>query len=148
MLRLVFASLHLLALGIGLGAVWARGSALRGSLDAPGVRRVLVADTWWGVAALLWVGTGLVRLLAGVEKSTAYYLHNHLFWLKMALLGVILALEIAPMVALIRWRATLTRGGVPETSRAGRYSTISLIQALVVAAMVPFAVAIARGYGH
>lgn len=145
MLRLVFASLHLLALGLGLGAVWARGTALRGSLDAPGVRRVLVADTWWGVAALLWVGTGLVRLLAGLEKSTAYYLHDHLFWLKMALLGVILVLEIAPMVALIRWRVILTGGGGPDTSRAGWFSPI---QAVVVAAMVPFAVAVARRYGH
>jgi hypothetical protein len=47
-IRWLLAAAHLLALGIGLGAVWARGRALRGLLDASGVRRVLSADTWWG----------------------------------------------------------------------------------------------------
>ena len=38
-------------------------------------------------AALLWICTGLWRLLAGTEKPTGYYLANHVFWIKMVLLG-------------------------------------------------------------
>ena len=44
--RWLFAALHLLALGIGLGAVWARGRALRGTLDPAGRRRAFAADSW------------------------------------------------------------------------------------------------------
>src|SRR3989449_10030255 len=113
--RWLLAGLHLLALGIGLGAVWARGRALRGDLDGPGLRRVFYADTWWGVAALVWIGTGLVRAFGGFEKGSFYYLHNHLFWTKMGLLAAILILEVGPMIALIRLRVAVARGSVPHT---------------------------------
>lgn len=145
--RWLFAAIHLLALGIGLGAVWARSRALRGPLDAAGLRRVFYADTWWGMAAALWIGTGLVRAFGGLEKGSAYYLHNHVFWLKMALLGLILVLEVSPMLAFIRWRGLVGRGERTDTSLAGRYATISVIQAGLVACMVLAATAMARGYG-
>ena len=61
MLRWLIATLHLLALPLGLGAVWARSRALRGALSVDGLRRVFVADNLWGVAAVLWIGTGLLR---------------------------------------------------------------------------------------
>lgn len=146
-IRWLFAALHLLALGIGLGAVWARGHALTGALDSAGLRRVFAADTWWGIAALLWIATGLVRAFAGLEKGTVYYLHNHLFWAKMALLGLILLLEIAPMVALIRWRVLAARGEEVDTRRALRFARISRLQAGLVVLMVLAATAMARGYG-
>ena len=145
--RWLFAAAHLLALGIGLGAVWARGRSLRAELDAAGLRRVFYADSCWGVAAMLWIGTGLVRAFAGLEKGTAYYLQNHLFWTKMTLLGLILVLEIGPMVALIRWRVQLARGEVPGTQAAERFARISFLQAGLVVLMVLAATAMARGYG-
>ena len=146
-LRWLFAALHLLALGIGLGSVWARGRALRGPLDAAGLRRVFYADTWWGLAAMLWLVTGLVRLFAGLEKGSAYYMHNHFFWAKMTMLVVIFALEVAPMVALIQWRVALRKGRAPDTARAGGFATISYVQAVLVVLMVVAATAMARGYG-
>ena len=145
--RWLFAAGHLLALGIGLGAVWVRGRALRAELDGAGLRRVFYADSWWGVAAVLWIGTGLVRAFGGLEKGRAYYLHNHLFWAKMTLLGLILALEIGPMVALVRWRAQLARGELPDTRGAERFARISFLQAGLVVLMVLAATAMARGYG-
>jgi putative membrane protein len=145
--RWLFAAFHLLALGIGLGAVWARARALHGPLDAPGLRRVFYADTWWGLAAGLWIGTGLVRLFGGLEKGTTYYLHNHVFWTKMALLGLILILEVTPMLALIRWRTLVGRGVPVDTRHAGRFARISYVQAGLVALMVLAATAMARGYG-
>jgi putative membrane protein len=143
----MLAALHLIALGIGLGAVWARARALRGALDAQGLRRAFYADSWWGIAALVWIATGLVRLLGGLEKGTAYYLHNHLFLMKMALLALVLALEILPMVSLIRWRIAQGRGQPVDTSRAPLYARISLVQAVLIIAMVFAATAMARGLG-
>jgi putative membrane protein len=147
LLRWLFAALHLTALGIGLGAVWARARALRVPLDGPALRRVFYADTLWGLAALLWISTGLVRLFSTMEKGTAYYLGNHMFWAKMGFLGLILALEVLPMMTLIRWRAGLAKGEPLDTSRAPALATISLVQALLVVAMVFAATAMARGIG-
>jgi putative membrane protein len=145
--RWLAASLHLLALGIGLGAVWARGRALRSSLDAGNLRQVFFADTFWGLAAVLWISTGLWRLLAGLEKGTGYYLQNHLFLTKMALLGLVLLLEIRPMITLIRWRKTVSRGEAPDTRAAPLLARISFVQAWLIVLMVFAAAAMARGMG-
>ena len=104
-LRWVLASLHLLALGIGLGAVWARARALRSPLEQrENLRRVFLADSLWGAAGFLWISTGLWRFLGGLEKGTDYYLQNHVFLTKMGLFVLLLALEVSPIVTLIRWR--------------------------------------------
>jgi len=146
-LRWVLAAVHSLALGIGLGAIWARRRALLGPLDAPGLRRVFYADAWWGASAGLWIATGLLRAFAGFEKGAAYYLHNHLFLTKMAFLVAILLLELGPMMALIRWRRELARGLAPETGRAAAYARASLLQAALVVLMVFLATGMARGLG-
>jgi putative membrane protein len=146
-IRWMFAAVHLLALGIGLGAVWARGRALGGELTDAGLRRVFYADTWWGIAAVLWIATGLTRAFGGLEKGSAYYLHNTFFRIKMTLLVIILLLEIAPMVALIRWRMQLARGVQPDLRAAKTYARISFIEGGLVVLMVLAATAMARGYG-
>lgn len=147
MLRWTLAAIHLVALGIGLGAVWARGRALAGALDGAGLRRVFTADSWWALAAILWIGTGLLRAFAGFEKGTAYYVHNHLFWTKMGLLGLILVLEVRPMIVLIRWRVDLARGATVDTGAAPALARVSAAQALLVVLMVLAATAMARGFG-
>jgi len=145
--RWLLAALHLLALGVGLGAVWARGRALRDARDASALRRAFYADTWWGVAALLWIGTGLARAFGGFEKGSFYYLHNHFFWTKMGLLAAILILELRPMIALIQWRQLVARGEVPDTRAASTFARISFIQGTLLVLMVFAATAMARGYG-
>lgn len=142
------ASVHFLALGIGLGAVWSRGRALRGTLDEPGMRRVLYADNFWALAAALWLASGLVRLFGGTDKGSGYYFNNWLFWTKMALFLAIVLHEIRPMLAFIGWRRALAAGRLPDTSSAGRFAGVSFRQALMVAAMVAVAGGMSRGYGY
>jgi putative membrane protein len=150
-MRIPLAVLHLLALGIGLGAVYARGRALNRVEDVDGLRRAFLADAWWGFAALLWIGTGLWRVLAGTEKASAYYWHNHVFYAKMGLLVLVLLLEIWPMTTLIRWRIGLQRGTLPPlpviAKPAWRIARISDVEGLLVIGMVIAAVLMARGYG-
>lgn len=148
MLRLTLAALHLLALGIGLGAVWGRARALGGPRDSRALRRALAADGWWGLAAMLWIGTGVWRLFAGTEKATGYYFANHLFLAKMGLLALVLVLEAWPMITLIRWRADPSRAeGAAGAAKARRISAISYVETVLVVAMVALAVAMARGFG-
>jgi len=150
MLRLVLAAVHLLALGIGLGAVWARARCLREPIDRASLRRAFAADGWWGFAAALWVVTGLWRLLEATEKPTSFYMHNQFFFAKMGFFVLILALEIWPTITLIRWRAASRRGSlVPErlADKARHIRSISYFEALLVVCMVAAAAAMARGYG-
>lgn len=108
-LAVLLSGLHSLALGLGLGSLFARGLHFRG-LKRPGsnqgeeLKSLFMADNFWGLAALLWIATGLLRAFGGVEKTSDFYLHNPLFFLKMGLFGLIFALEIFPMVTLIQWR--------------------------------------------
>jgi putative membrane protein len=151
MLRLALAVLHLLALGIGLGSVYARARALgEVPLTPASAKRAFTADSWWGAAAVLWISTGLWRLLGGTEKATTYYVNNHLFFAKMGFFALILVLEIVAMVSLMRWRSAARRAGSgwhPEDTTAARVKVISYIEVVLLIAMLVAAVSMARGYG-
>jgi putative membrane protein len=143
----VVSALHVLALAIGLPAIFLRGRALKGRLDAGGLRRLFAADTVWGLAALLWVATGLLRAFGGLEKGTAFYLASPLFWTKMALFLAIVALEAWPMTAFVRWRRDQKRGVEPDTSRAATFFALSHVQLALTVLMVFVASFMARGIG-
>ena len=143
----VLATLHLFGLGIGLGAIWSRARTLDGEQDLGSLRRIFSADSWWGLSALVWISTGLWRLLGAVENNIAYYLGNHLFLGKMGLLLLVLVLEVWPMVGLIRWRASLRRSEFPDVRRARSFARVSYVQTALILLMVVFAVGMARGHG-
>src|SRR5438552_863486 len=145
-LAAIVSSLHVLALALGLPAVTLRGRALRGALDDAGLRRLFVASTIWGVAAALWLTTGLLRAFAGLEKGSAFYLDSALFWTKMALFVVVVLLEIYPMVTFIRWRIALRQGHRPDTTSARALYIVNHVQMLVVVAMIFVASLMARGF--
>jgi len=147
MLSWFIASIHLIALGIGLGAITVRAVALRGNLQTEQLPRVFLADTLWGIAALLWISTGLWRAFGGLEKGTDYYLANHVFHAKMGLLVLILLLELWPMITLIRWRIARLRGQLIDLAPAAAMARISMVQAVLVVGMVFAATAMARGLG-
>ncbi len=133
---------HLLALGIGLGSVYVRGRALRGQ----DIATVLRADMWWGIAAVLWIGSGLARAFGGLEKGAAYYLTSHAFQLKMGLFAAIWALEVLPMITFIRWRSARARGEAPDTSRLALLTRLNDAE-IGVLLLIPFvAAAMARGW--
>lgn len=148
MLRWMLAAIHLLGFGIGLGSAWARARSLSAPLvDTAGFRRVFAADNWWGLSALILIATGLWRLLGQTEKPTAYYLANHVFYAKMGFLVAILLLELWPMVTLIRWRAQVGKGALPDPSPARTIAKISYAQVLLLIGMLLAATGMARGIG-
>lgn len=117
--RWLLAALHLLALGIGMGAVFARGRALRGPLPDGGFRRVFVADNLWALAGLLWI--------------------------KMGLLAVLLVMEVWAAVQLVRWRRQRQAGREVDTAKAPALARISEIQVVLLVLMLLAASAMARG---
>ena len=146
-LRWLMAAIHLLALGIGLGAVLDRAATLRGTLDSAGLKRVFRADSLWGIAALLWISTGLVRVFFSLERASSYYTHSHVFWTKMALLLVIIMLETRAAMTIGGWRRSVRNNATVDTSRAPALARTSVIEAVLVVLMVFAATAMARGLG-
>ena len=147
MLAVLVSAFHVLGLGIGLGAVVARGRAFHAIAagDAGAARSALLADNYWAAAAFLWIATGLARLFGGIEKGFDFYLYNGFFWLKIGLFALILALELTPMTTLIGWRIALAKGNPIDTRRVALLARINGAEiALVV--VIPFvAAAMARG---
>jgi putative membrane protein len=141
----LLATLHLVALGLGLGAVWVRARAFDAGSSGVLLRRALAADNVWGLAALLWISTGLLRAFGGYEKGAAYYLQSDAFLAKVGLLGVILLLEVWPMVTLVGVR--IRRASSIDAVRARAFARISEMQAVLIVVMVFLATAMARGLG-
>src|ERR1700730_16131179 len=110
-----------------------RGRALARPLDEAGWQRLLAADNLWGGAAGLWIASGLGRVFFG-GKEPGFYWHNGFFWVKLALFGLVFALELTPMITFIRVRSA-RRGGtaLPRFSLEAYRRINSADVALVVA---------------
>ena len=101
----VLSALHVLALGIGLGSVFMRGRYLRALRDGPDPRaldRLFAADSLWGIAALLWLATGLTRAFGHIERAPDFYLRNGIFWVKMTLFATVFASPVTSHAAAAR----------------------------------------------
>lgn len=140
----VLSALHILTFGLGLVAIVRRGRALGGMLDGAGWKRLLAADTAWGVAAALWIATGLARVFLG-PKDAVFYWRNGFFWIKMALFLTVFAIELAPMRTFVRARQAAARGAAPPLFDVARFQRLNRAEmALVIA--IPFVAALmARG---
>jgi putative membrane protein len=147
MTRWLLSASHLLALGIGLGAVWARARALRRLAAGASLRPVFTADNWWVLALTLWLVTGLARALGGFEKPPQYYLYSYLFWSKMVLVSALYIVEMWPMATLIQWGIWKGKGREIDTSAAARMASLSQVQTVLLLAILLIATAMARGMG-
>lgn len=148
MISAIVAAAHVLALALGLPGVFLRGRALAGPLDAERLRRLFAADNVWGIAAGLWIVTGLLRAFGGLEKGASFYLSSSLFWTKLGLFGLVFVLEIWPMATFIRWRRQLRRGQAPDTSRAPVFRLLNHLEMALVVVIVFVASLMARGFGQ
>ena len=72
----LLSAVHMLTLGAG--AIFARGRALSRPLDDAGWARLLAADNAWGMAALLWIASGLGGVFYG-GKEPSFYWRNSFF---------------------------------------------------------------------
>jgi putative membrane protein len=142
----LLATIHLWAFALGFWAVLSRGTAFRRLATGVGeARSVLIADNLWGISAVVLLVTGGMRAFGGYEKGTDYYLHQPLFHLKMTLFVLILLLEVAPMITLIKWRVAQSRGTAIDSGRATLFARISHIEAMLVLLIVVAAAGMARG---
>lgn len=140
----LLSAIHVLTLALGLGAVFIRGRALAGPLDNPGWQRLLAADNLWGIAAGLWIASGLARVFFG-GQDPSFYWHNGFFWTKLALFGLVFVLELRPMRTFMQVRSARRRGAALPPVPIEAYRRINAAEIVLVVAIVFAAAFMARG---
>jgi putative membrane protein len=140
----LLSAIHVLTLAIGFAAIYARGRALAGPLDESGWRRLLAADNVWGIAALLWIASGLARVFFG-GREPAFYTHNGFFWLKMSLFALVFVLELTPMITFVRVRIARGRAAPLPRFSAETFRRINAAEVVLVVLIVFVAAFMARG---
>ena len=106
-------------------------------------RLLAMADLVYGLAAVLIIATGLLKVFAG-DKPAVYYGHNMFFHIKLTLFVLIFLASIYPTTHFIRNRRAADSDVVEYPALVGRLLKVEL----VATALVPLlAVMMARGFG-
>jgi len=116
-------------------------------LNAKIVERLALVDRVYGIAAGAVLLTGLARTWWGI-KGTAWYWHNGLLHLKLALFIAIGLMSIKPTIMFIRWRKELqASGSLPDEAQVRTARKWVMAQAHLIALIPLVAVFLARGFG-
>ena len=150
MLRIALAVVHLIGLCIAVASIYSRALVFSDVTDRAALHRGFRADNWWGLSALVLIASGLWRAFGSMEKASSWYWPNHVFQAKMAALGIIILLEIWPMITLLSWRWAEKRSALPTMDvirkKGKRVARISDLQLVLVVGIIVAAVMMARGY--
>lgn len=139
------AGLHLLALPLGFSGILIRWRSLKFPHAENSLKSIYAGDNLWGLAALVWISTGLFRAFGGIEKGSDFYLGSPWFHAKMSLFALVFVLEIKPMITLIRWR--IQRKVAFSTEDSATLKTmvrLSGLECLLILTIAILAVAMAR----
>lgn len=117
-------------------------------LQPPNVRTIVRVDLFYAIAAIVVLITGVLRVFA-VGKGAGFYVHNPVFYIKVALFVAVGLISIRPTMQFMRWNRALKSG----QERILRDSDITVVRRyialeLVLLAFIPLmAVLMARGIG-
>jgi putative membrane protein len=140
----LLSAIHVLTLAVGLGSLGMRGRALARPPDDAAWDQLLAADTAWGIAAGLWIASGLARVFWG-GKTPGFYWHNGLFWTKLALFALVFAIEFRPMITFIRVRSARRNRTDLPVFPVDAYRTLNSVELALVVTIVFVAAFMARG---
>ena len=135
----VFALLALLAAEL---AIVARG------VQSADVRRLSGLDAAYGLTAMVIVVVGFARVFWGA-KGSAFFLHNPVFWAKLAFFLAVGLVSAMPTIRFVRWKKQLQADPafVPapaEVAAVRRWITTELVLFVPIPML---AAAMVRGYG-
>jgi putative membrane protein len=147
MVAVALAAIHLLSLVAGVAVLVMRAKALAAVERPEQLKSVFFWDNWYALVAMFWLGSGAFRAFGGFEKGTDYYLANHVFWTKLALLLVLLSAESVAMVAFVKARIRLARGENVSLANKARLIRLHWVELAAIFFMVLMAVLMARGVG-
>jgi len=144
----VFAWLHFLAIGVGAGLLLAEHWLCRRMPDRTQARLLGQVDLAYQLALIATLATGLARAIY-FGQDAAFYLSNRLFWLKIAIFGLIVVVAVAPTLQYIRWnREARSAPTLAPLTREIERVRGSIAFGLGLWLILPLiGVLVARGYG-
>ncbi len=143
------AFLHHAAAFLIVAALMVELVVLKNELTLASARSVLRMDMVYGIAALVLLVVGFVRVFH-TEKGSAYYFDSGSFLLKLALFIVVGLLSIYPTIKFMGWRKALRAGRVPDLDAATRRKVRMLIhvELTLLFVIMLMAIMMARGVGY
>jgi putative membrane protein len=145
----LFAFLHHIAAFTLVAALAIEFVLLRDALTLSSARRLMLADTTLGLAAIIVLLIGLTRVFY-FEKGWAYYSASIPFIAKFSLFVIVAVLSIYPTIVFLSWRKPLKDGEVPVVSdrTLGPLRTLIGLELAGVVLIILCAALMAKGIGY
>ncbi|BAQ62562.1 hypothetical protein GM3708_2968 [Geminocystis sp. NIES-3708] len=142
----ITAYFHYVSIGIIFAALATEFFTLKEELNLKEAWRILWADSAYGIAAIIVLATGILRVLY-FAKDTAYYLNNPIFWVKITVYLIVGIVSLYPTISFLKWIKSLMEKKVPEIT-INKYKRLKgvIIFELIGFSIIPlFASMMARG---
>ncbi len=142
------AYLHYLSFMLCFGALVLERKLLKNSLSRREAIFLIITDIVYGLAALLLLSSGILRVLYFGQGSD-FYTHNPLFWIKVGLFISVGAISLYPTIIYILWAIPISKGEFPEidSNLVSRLSFIINVELFGFGLIPLFATLMARGVG-
>jgi putative membrane protein len=143
---ITLAFIHHIAAFIVVGALMTELVVLRNDLTVASARSVLRMDAAYGIAALVLLIAGLLRVFY-TEKGAVYYFASGSFLTKLTLFVIVGLVSIYPTMKFTAWRKILREQRVPDFDTRTRRTVRILIhmELTLLFVIMLMAVLMARG---
>ncbi len=148
MADLVLAILHHLLILSLAGLLSIEMALIQPGVGGAKLKDLGAIDAAFGATAGLILVVGFCRVYLGA-KGAAFYLHNPVFWAKIAAFAVVGLLSIKPTLAILKWRGQVVADPAfrPSDEAIAKVRRMLVLELAVFALIPIFAAAMARGYG-
>lgn len=144
----VIAYFHYVGFMLAIAALVVERVSLRERLSFEEAQRIVIADSVYGLSAIVVLVTGVLRVLY-FGKGADYYLSNPVFWTKIGLFLFVGVLSIYPTITFIFWIKELREVAAPVLGGVKCKVLSTLVSVEIVGfLLIPlFASLMARGVG-
>lgn len=144
----IVAYLHYLSIGVIFASLAIEFFTLKEELTVKEAWRIVLADSAYGIGAIVILATGVLRVLY-FAKDTAYYMNQPVFWAKMTVYLIVGVVSLYPTISFLKWIKSLLEEKAPEMT-INQYKRLKniIIFELVGFSIIPLlASMMARGIG-
>ena len=148
-LPVLMATLHHLAAFTLVATLAVEVALFKPPISATVARRLQRTDLIFGVAAVLLLVVGLMRVF-WFEKGPLYYWHDLYFRIKFGAFVIAALISIYPTITFLAWAPTVKAGNAPSVSddQTRRVRMCLMLELTAIAIILPCAALMARGFGY
>lgn len=130
------------------GLLIAEIALLRPGIAGERLRQLGAVDLAYGAVAGLVIVVGVLRVIFGAAGAD-YYIHNWMFWVKMAAFVFVGLISVPPTLAILGWGRALRANPdfAPDAATVARFRVYFTVEIAGFAIILGAAAAMARGYG-